>query len=351
MRTVCLALLLSALLLASTLHAGDLLIGPFPNLYETADGSLQSLPGSDFLFEFAVDAEGTGWGTAAQFFYKIESLDPFVTEQVGVTNPNIRELAFHPDGTLWAIAAGPCFSCSYSLLTIDTATGQPTFVATLGANFQALAIADDGTFYAWRNGVIGGLVTLDPQTGAATVIALPPPPAPDIQWLALSACGTLYGGRFDLYTIDPATSIPTFIQSLDGLDSRGGAFLPQPLFADLGEGGLPGTLGTPSLTASGTLVPNELTCVTVQDALPSSQAYVVVGFTPAGAPTLGGTLVPSPDVIVGPLPVDASGAVSFDFRWPDLPPCTRSWWQAWVVDPGALQGFSASGALVSQSAP
>ena len=62
-------------------------------------------------------------------------------------------------------------------------------------------------------------------------------------------------------------------------------------------------------------------------------------------PLLGGILVPFPDVIIQ-LPTGANGTGVLEMKWPtttisDL----EIFFQTWVLDPGAVQGVSASNAL------
>ena len=57
--------------------------------------------------------------------------------------------------------------------------------------------------------------------------------------------------------------------------------------------------------------------------MPSAPGLLVVGISALYAPLLGGTLVPSPDIVL-PLAIDATGRASFAFTQPGpLPPGTR----------------------------
>ncbi len=111
---------------------------------------------------------------------------------------------------------------------------------------------------------------------------------------------------------------------------------------DLG-GGLAGTAGTPILAATGTLAGGSPIAVTLSQGLPSGAAWLVVGTAYAGLPFEGGTLVPSPQWLLGPLPLDASGALSLATTWPAGVPLGFSvFLQAWVVDPAGPAGWYAA---------
>ncbi len=117
-------------------------------------------------------------------------------------------------------------------------------------------------------------------------------------------------------------------------------------WVDLG-GGLAGTGAlTPTLAGSGPLSANSANVLTLADALPGSNAALFVGFSLLGAPFKGGTLLPSPDLVLFGLPVGGGGALSLPFTWPTgVPAGTQLWLQAWVTDAGGPVGFSASNGL------
>lgn len=111
----------------------------------------------------------------------------------------------------------------------------------------------------------------------------------------------------------------------------------------IGNGTL-GTLGGPKLEGEGTLLAGEPATVDLTDALPGSVAYYLVGLQHLGLPFYGGTLIPSPDVVL-PFGVDANGAVHFGFDAPALPPGLPIYFQALVLDPGAQGGVALSNGL------
>jgi len=113
---------------------------------------------------------------------------------------------------------------------------------------------------------------------------------------------------------------------------------------DLGAG-LAGTAGVPKLSGSGTLAAGAPGTLTLASARANAPVTLVFGTTPLGAPFKGGTLVPVPLLIVA-LASDAAGQVSLPFVMPaGVPPATALLFQAWIVDPAAPHGLSASNGL------
>ncbi len=111
-------------------------------------------------------------------------------------------------------------------------------------------------------------------------------------------------------------------------------------------GGLAGAAGVPTLTLDGFLFPGETLVVQVGGGLPGGSAVFVVGGAGLFAPFLGGTLVPSPDVVSPPVPLDALGALTTLAVWPpSVPSGTTVFTQAWLPDPAGPQGFAATNGL------
>lgn len=116
-------------------------------------------------------------------------------------------------------------------------------------------------------------------------------------------------------------------------------------WADLGDA-LSGVQGDPALVGAGSPSSGEAISLTIVSGPPSGSATLVVGLTPLNAPFKGGVLVPSPDLLVTGLPLDASGAAVLPAVWPSgIPAGFRVLLQAWMPDAAAPQDLSATNAL------
>lgn len=117
------------------------------------------------------------------------------------------------------------------------------------------------------------------------------------------------------------------------------------------QGGLSGVTGEPTLSAQGTLVPDSDLEFRLANAAAHQTASWLLGAALLGAPFKQGLLVPTPDLVVGSLPTDEHGQFAFSVRWPTgLPAGLTLFSQAWIVDPAAPAGLSASNGL-SLTAP
>jgi len=116
-------------------------------------------------------------------------------------------------------------------------------------------------------------------------------------------------------------------------------------FLTLG-GALAGTFGEPSLVGTGALAGGDPVDLSLGNALPNSTSTLVLGLSAINAPFKGGLLVPSPDILVGGLPVDGSGNHQILDTWPaGMGSGLTFWCQHWIVDAGAPSGFAASNAV------
>ncbi|MCA8949340.1 MAG: hypothetical protein KDE27_07545 [Planctomycetes bacterium] len=114
-------------------------------------------------------------------------------------------------------------------------------------------------------------------------------------------------------------------------------------WSELGNA-LAGTFGLPRLRGAGTLAAGSPNRIELQNAAPSTLAYLVFGFSTVGQPLLGGVLVPAPDFGLV-LPTDAAGQAAMALPWPAGFPGVALWFQAWILDAGAVAGVAASNAL------
>lgn len=128
-------------------------------------------------------------------------------------------------------------------------------------------------------------------------------------------------------------------------------FAPCPLgdpvapWTDLG-GAVTGSAGAPALAGSGSLCSGESGELNLAGAAPRSSAVLVIGTSALSLPVLDGLLVPTPELILPAIGVDAAGAASAEFVWPAAQPSgTELWLQYWIVDPLAPAGLAASNGL------
>lgn len=113
--------------------------------------------------------------------------------------------------------------------------------------------------------------------------------------------------------------------------------------------GLAGSTGIPRQRATGENASGAPFTFSVADALPGGGCWWILGLSELSAKFKGGTLVPAPDVIVGPFPLDIDGSFGFGGPGPVLPAGIELFYQWWVPDAGAVLGFAASNALRGQT--
>ncbi|MFT7464707.1 MAG: FtsP/CotA-like multicopper oxidase with cupredoxin domain [Pseudohongiellaceae bacterium] len=113
--------------------------------------------------------------------------------------------------------------------------------------------------------------------------------------------------------------------------------------------GLGGVSGIPEMRLSGDLTAGSATTLTMRHGAPSAFVGLIVGTGVGEIPFKGGTLLPSSFVMLF-LNTDASGDLDLSSPWPaNLASGTELYWQAWLQDGAAVQGFSASNALKSMT--
>jgi len=109
---------------------------------------------------------------------------------------------------------------------------------------------------------------------------------------------------------------------------------------------LAGTKGDPQLGGTGSLEAGTQLGVELRNVVPHSPAFVVVGMQFLGASLFGGTLVPTPDIVIAGLFVDALGELELTGTMPaGVPSGTDLFVQAWIFDPAGPRGFAASNGL------
>lgn len=120
------------------------------------------------------------------------------------------------------------------------------------------------------------------------------------------------------------------------------------VWTDLGSG-MAGTQGIPTLSGFGPLTQNSAIQLSLHGARPNVPgSALIVGFAPVNLPLFGGLLVPSPDLVLLPLPTDANGSWSLAATWPAAVPSGFSvYFQTWLPDPLGASGYAASNALLA----
>ncbi|MFT7462932.1 MAG: hypothetical protein ACI9EF_001274 [Pseudohongiellaceae bacterium] len=113
-------------------------------------------------------------------------------------------------------------------------------------------------------------------------------------------------------------------------------------WSDLG-GASPGTGGTPTLVGSGQLAAGQTITLSAAGALPLTPAFLIVGTSQLNAPFKGGTLVPSPDVILSGFSSATDGTSTVAAPWPaGIPAGIPIVAQFWFSDTGGVFSFSAT---------
>lgn len=154
------------------------------------------------------DIIGVAWG-GSSFALDSETGTGVLLGPSGVASMNAMSRS--PDGTLYATKVGP-----QQLLTIDPDTGVATVVANLNPaiDVRGLGFHPNGTLYAVVDeSTPDALHTIDPNTGATARIGATG--TTTIQGLAVSQDGTIYAWDLSsslsrgLMTLDPNTGVAT----------------------------------------------------------------------------------------------------------------------------------------------
>jgi hypothetical protein len=169
-------------------------------------------------------------------------------------------------------------------------------------------------------------------------------------------------GRY-LQTMDIAMSDVDLDGRLDVLDLdnapmavdlfRNHTYGPGAPFADLGASlGAEGD-GEPVLpiqVAQGSLVPGSDFSYTIENVTgpAGAAAWLVVGLSDIWLPFKGGTMVPSPDILIGPIPFAGATAIEFPTSVPLGYPAGATWWtQGWIQGMEGGTGVAATTAIQS----
>jgi hypothetical protein len=112
--------------------------------------------------------------------------------------------------------------------------------------------------------------------------------------------------------------------------------------------GLAGSSGLPKLSGAGSLLAGDPVTLTLVRGKSSGTATLVIGLGLLQLPFKGGTLVPTPDIVIGGLPLNAAGALALSAPWPaGIPSGITFCFQHWIPDAAGPSGFAASNGLLA----
>jgi hypothetical protein len=247
----------------------------------------------------------------------------------------------------------------------------PDYFFDLGG-INAFAIAPDGVFWIGTN---EGLVRWDGAQFTRFAPGTSPLPGPIVTGIDVRADGVIGiasrgagpgSSGIALLDGDPASpsSWTTFLHGSSPIPhwqlgrcafdprgdlwvsaiSQGVAIVRCGTWQESVEGALAGSFREPRIVGSGLALVGETFGVRASGFAPNALGILVVGFANVSAPFLGGTLVPTANVLL-PFTTDASGDETAASIWPaTTPPGLELWFQSWLIDPAGAQGFSATNA-------
>jgi len=199
-------------------------------------------------------------------------------------------------------------------------------------------------------------INVSTSDGTALFTALAPPGSPLVLppnvVVATFTFKVLTGGKVTLLPSVGTFGKTRVISNTPGLEITGAISGPVCIgipgtWTDLGLG-LAGTGGiVPVLTGTGPQACEALTTFTLTNAKPNTVAYLPVGISYLGLPVKGGVLVPQLDLIIV-VTTSPTGTIVLSAPWPvGIPPGISIYYQYWLKDPGAVQGWAASNGLRS----
>jgi len=100
------------------------------------------------------------------------------------------------------------------------------------------------------------------------------------------------------------------------------------------------------LAGVGPLAPDSEVVLWMTSLPASAPTFLVIGLAPLSVPFKGGTLVPVPAILIGPVATNSAGALALSGRWPTgVPSATSFWFQGYALDPSAAQGVVGTSGL------
>jgi outer membrane protein assembly factor BamB len=169
----------------------------------------------------------------------IQQIDPATGHTLASISIGAGDLIAEGDLTFRADGVGFLAPASRKLYQFDITTGMSTLItSTLPLNIDGLAFDAAGVLYAFTDFTSSNVLTIDPTTGASTIVGshgVVTPRGKNLGGLSFDASGILYAVIGDgLYTIDPATGAATLIGPITGVSGVSGiafadtAAIPEP---------------------------------------------------------------------------------------------------------------------------
>jgi len=191
-----------------------------------------------------------------------------------------------------------------------------------------------------------------PITLLSQQVAYPEPPAaPSVAAdlsLGLNAGGSGFLDADNVVLGSITLDVPPFgtiTAQITSVRLKGSLTIEATQWLNIGNG-LAGTLGEPVLAGDGPLAANTPMSVTMSNGRPNAMMVLIAGFAEADLPFKGGTLVPSPDVLVPGLPTGPGGTLTLGATWPPgVPAGFAIYLQGWITDPAGPHGFAATNGL------
>ena len=234
--------------------------------------------------------------------------------------------------------------------TTTVLTAVDVGISWSGIPFGTVAVLDQ--IPPEQQTIVGAIPGPAPVVLSQQSVVFPLPPQPiavgaDISVsLDAGGAGHLDATNVVLGTIDVDLGFPIGVATVNITSLRiAGTMTIHPTWFDLGNS-LAGTGAAPVLAVVGTLEPSSQGVVGLATDLAGGTAHLVIGLSQLNAPFKGGTLVPSADVLILGLPLDAAGDLALPYTWPvGVPSRASLYLQCWMPDAGAPVGFSASNGL------
>ena len=347
--------------------------GSFTGFWNWQNSTLSS----DEINEFGRDANGALWaGSDGSGIFRYDpAADDWVhhnfSDPYSYSEERILSIATDQDGLMWVGAEYGLHTFDGQTWTALHETGNLPFNAFSVLDIQ---VAPDGDVWVAATGSLG---RWDGSAWTVYTTANSPLIAHAIQNISIRPDGlvavvsfngsTLVGG-VNLIDGDDWTAYTPFNSPLTHFQCEGvqfdadGDVWVSPMSEgvveiELGEpgvgawkaigSGLPGSGGaTPALGGTGTLLGGSANTLTLTGALPAAPAWLVFGLQAVNTPFKGGTLVPAPFIVL-PTATSGSGGFALPFTLPaSVPAGSRLYFQVWVKDAAAVQGFAATNGLL-----